>query len=392
MNLTFKFARTPDIYFGAGSFDNIPRLVRGYGKGVVVLTGGSSLMTSGRLDALMSALDALSIKCHHVTVNTEPSPEMIDETVKTFREAGVEVVLAIGGGSVLDAGKAVSAMLPTGEPVFDYLEGVGSGAVHSGVKVPFIAVPTTAGTGSEATKNAVISRVGVDGFKKSLRHDNFVPDVAVVDPELTLSCPSGVTAACGLDAFTQLLESYVSIKATVVTDGLALCAIALFMNNLVPACTVAADDVRVRSALSYASLVSGITLANAGLGVVHGLSSVISAHFDIPHGVICGTLIGAATRVNIQRLRENNDISALKKFSVVGSLMVDDGGSNSREANLEVLISRVEKWVSSLHMPRLSRYGVQEQHLEMIASKTSNKESPVKLPKSDIIDILRQRL
>ncbi|MBF0316768.1 MAG: iron-containing alcohol dehydrogenase [Nitrospirae bacterium] len=392
MNLTFKFAKTPRIYFGAGYFSDVGKIVRGYGGSVVVLTGGSSLRKSGRLDALMAALDALSIKSRHVSINTEPSPEMIDDAVKLCREADIEVVVAIGGGSVLDAGKAVSAMLPTGESVFDYLEGVGSGAVHSGVKVPFIAVPTTAGTGSETTKNAVISRVGVDGFKKSLRHDNFVPDVAVVDPELTLSCPPSVTAACGLDAFTQLLESYVSVKASAMTDSLALGALALFKDNLVAACTVGGGDVGVRAALSYASLISGMTLANAGLGVVHGVSSVISAHFDIPHGVICGTLIGAATKVNIQRLLERNDLGALKKFATLGDLITSEVVGSSMELSLKRLLYGLDEWVSLLRVPRLGHYGVGEQHLEMIAAKSSNKESPVKLSKTDIIDILRQRL
>ncbi|MBF0337106.1 MAG: iron-containing alcohol dehydrogenase [Nitrospirae bacterium] len=392
VNLKFKFARPPHIYFGAGTFKDVCTIVRGYGRSVLVLTGGSSLKASGRLAGLLADLDALSIKHRHVSINTEPFPEMIDEVVRGCRDVGVEVVLAVGGGSVLDAGKAVSAMLPTGEGVFDYLEGVGSGAVHSGVKVPFIAAPTTAGTGSEATKNAVISRVGQDGFKKSLRHDNFVPDVAVVDPELTLSCPPAITASCGLDAFTQLLESYVSTKASVVTDSLALGALELFKDNLVAACTVSPGDIVVRSALSYASLISGITLANAGLGVVHGISSVISAHFDIPHGVICGTLIGAATKVNIQRLMADNAVDALKKFAAVGDLITAQSGNSSVESSLESLIRTIDNWVSALRMPLLSHYGVGQQHLDMIASRSSNKESPVKLSNADIMDILRQRL
>ncbi|MBF0344265.1 MAG: iron-containing alcohol dehydrogenase [Nitrospirae bacterium] len=387
----FQFAKTPHIYFGAGSFNEIGKITKRYGTSVLVLTGGSSLKTSGRLAALLSTLDAHSIKHYHTTIDTEPSPELVDEVVRAFKEKAIEVVLAIGGGSVLDAGKAASAMLPTGEPVFDYLEGVGSGVVHSGVKVPFIAVPTTAGTGSEATKNAVISRVGVNGFKKSLRHDNFVPDAAIVDPELTITCPSSVTAACGLDAFTQLIESYVSTKASPMTDGLALSALALFKDKLVAACTTAANDIGLRTALSYASLMSGITLANAGLGVVHGLSSVISAYFNIPHGVICGTLIGAATKVNIQRLTEKNDMVNLKKFATVGALLIDEDPVEMDIA-LKRLIYKIDEWISVLQLPLLSTYGLKTEHLEMIAAQTSNKENPVSLTKTDIIDILKQRL
>ena len=193
-------------------------------------------------------------------------------------DRGIDVVLSTGGGSVIDAGKAVSAMLRVEGSVAEYLEDVGT-RKHPGTKVPFVAVPTTAGTGCEATRNAVLSRVGPDGFKKSLRHDNFLPDAAVVDPVLTLSCPPDITAACGLDALTQLLESFVSTKASVLTDVLALSGLEHIGNSLVPACTNSGQDIDMRANLSYAALMSGITLTSAGLGTVHGFASSIGGLF-----------------------------------------------------------------------------------------------------------------
>ena len=161
-----------------------------------------------------------NIKFQKVVVNSEPSPELVDETVQKYSAEKIDVVVSIGGGSVIDAGKAISAMLNTSGSVREYLEVVGN-KEHPGTKVPFIAVPTTSGTGSEATKNAVISKLGKDGFKRSLRHDNLVPDVALIDPELTLNCPPDITAAAGMDCFTQLAEAYLSGKSNDYTDALA---------------------------------------------------------------------------------------------------------------------------------------------------------------------------
>lgn len=405
MSMTFNFARAPYIHFGAGKFGTIGKVAGKFGKRAVIVTGGSSLAESGRMDSLVKLLESESITHYHVGFTGEPSPEIVDGAVSRFAGKGIDAVIAVGGGSVLDCGKAISAMLRVGGPVTDYLEGVGTGAAHSGEKVPFIAVPTTAGTGSEATKNAVISRVGTGGFKKSLRHDNFVPDVAVVDPELTLSCPPAVTSACGLDAFTQLLESYVSTKASPMTDALALGALEGMKNDtLLTVCTVdGATDVGLREKLAYASLISGITLANAGLGVVHGIASVVGAYFPIPHGVACGTLIGAATRMNVKKALEAAIIDvppntpeaqkalnaqkareALDKFAHCAAILT--GGF------IDDLLDLIDWWIYTLEVPRLGHYGITQSHLDMIASESSNKENPVKLTKEEITEVLLARL
>jgi len=217
----FSFARMPEIHFGPGRRSLLPRLIARYGRNVLLVTGSASFARSPRYQALTDELAKAGIRIVHCSVSGEPSPDFVDATVASVRGEEFACVVGIGGGSALDAGKAISAMLPLGDSVVPYLECVDS-RKHDGRKVPYIAVPTSSGTGAEATKNAVLSNIGADGYKSSLRHDNFVPDVALLDPEFTLTCPADVTAACGLDALTQLLEAYVSSKASPMTDALAL--------------------------------------------------------------------------------------------------------------------------------------------------------------------------
>ena len=182
----FVFSGMPRIVFGSGEFRRVPRIVKEMGDHVLVVTGVSSLERSGKWDELEDGLEKETIRCSRATLQGEPSPDFVDDTVSQLRDRGIQVVLAVGGGGVVDAGKAISAMLSQDASVCEFLEGIGN-RIYNGEKLPFIAVPTTSGTGSEATKNAVLSRVGPQGFKKSIRHDRFVPDVALIDPELMLS-------------------------------------------------------------------------------------------------------------------------------------------------------------------------------------------------------------
>ena len=390
----FTFSGIPRILFGAGAFRRVYRIVREMGDHALVVTGVSSLEQSGKWDELVKGLAKESIRFSHVTVQGEPSPDLVDQAVSRFRDRGIRAVLAVGGGSVVDAGKAISAMLPQGSSVYEFLEGIGPGT-HNGEKIPFVAVPTTSGTGSEATKNAVLSKVGPQGFKKSIRHDRFVPDVAVVDPELVLSCPPEVSAACGMDAFTQLLESYVSTRASPVTDALATSGLSFLKDSLIPVCTTGGDSIEMRAAMAYASLVSGITLANAGLGIVHGLASPIGGSFSIPHGVVCGTLVGAETRVNIEKLRgeEHGNPVALRKYAKIGAL-VSERNYRPEDVDLlcDLLIEKIDAWTERLSIPRLSRYGMRVSDLDEIARRAGNKNNPVPLNHEEIRDLLLMRL
>jgi alcohol dehydrogenase class IV len=384
----------PRIEFGPGKFRVMGRLIQGFGKRALLVTGSASLERSGKWTELAGKLEEQALESWRCRLDGEPSPEFVDSAVSAYRDKGIEVVVAVGGGSVIDAGKAISAMLTQDAPVKEFLEGVGT-REHPGHKVPLIAVPTTAGTGSEATKNAVLSRVGTQGFKKSLRHDNFVPNIAVIDPELMRSCPADVTAACGMDALTQLLEAYLSPKASPLTDALAFSGLGYLKDSLIPVCTKEADHVGKRAGMAYAALLSGIALANAGLGIVHGLASPIGGRFRVPHGVVCGTLVGMATRLNVKALRKLGEegLPGLRKYARIGALV---HGQAFREEDTDrcadLLVSRLEVWTESLHLPRLGSYGIRSGDVDEIAEAAGNKNNPVALGKEEIRDLVLARL
>jgi alcohol dehydrogenase class IV len=386
----FQFSRLPLIYFGSGKINYLPELIRSYGTAFILVTDQSSFLNSQYAEELFNSFRKLGITSYHFIVGAEPSPEIIDSAVSKFKNIDINVVVGIGGGSVLDAGKAISAMMYKQESVKEYLEGVGT-MEHPGTKIPYIALPTTSGTGSEATKNAVISQVGKDGFKKSLRHDNFVPDIALIDPALTVSCPENITAASGMDCFTQLTESYLSPKACEYTDALAWEGLKAIKSSLVQS-YLQGTDIRVRSGMSFAALTSGICLANAGLGAVHGFASSIGGMFDIPHGVICGTLMAPANAINVRTLRkEKNNPPALRKYSCLGKLFLEKGNKPDGYY-IDGFIEYLMKLSDQLKLPHLGQFGIEEKDLEIICRITELKNNPVKLNINDLDEILRNKL
>lgn len=390
----FLFFSTPRIHFGVNCIASIGRIVTGYGPSVLWVHGSGSHSKSTVRDTVASALAQAGVRIHEWEISSEPAPFEIDRAVAEFGagDAGnISVVLATGGGSVIDAGKAISAMLRIGTPVSEYLEEVGV-KQHPGKKLPFIAAPTTAGTGSEATCNAVLSNVGPGGFKKSLRHVNLMPDVAVIDPALSLSCPSDLASACGMDALTQLLESFVSTKAGPLTDALAETGLDRLRDNLVPSCTAKTDDVNMRSNLSYAALLSGITLANAGLGTVHGFASSIGGMFRIPHGVVCGTLLAPCMRRTVEKLiAAGGPLRHIVKFAQAGEVICGRRGGTAEET-CDMLVEKLAEYARLLKMPKLSAYGIAMPDIAAIVDKTDNKNNPVDLDKEDLRGILLERL
>lgn len=389
----FFFAKVPPIHFGTGKLQQLPKLIRQMeGQSVLLVTGGKSLEASGHLAQINTLLDDAGITHHRVICAGEPTTPEIDRICAEYRSQLIDVVVGIGGGSVIDAGKAISAMLPHSNSIFDHLEGVGRGVPHSGVKVPYIAIPTTSGTGGEVTKNAVISEVGLNGYKKSLRHDNLIPDAVIVDGTLLTSCPRSVTAACGMDAFTQLLEPYLSPTASPLTDAIAWSGLEAIADNLLLSCGEGAEDTAVREGMAYASLASGIALANAGLGIVHGLASPIGGLFPIPHGVVCGTLMAAAVRANwhaLQIRQPNSPVVA--KMAQLGQRLCQDS-NRSNEYYCDALVAILEDWTIQLDLPRLGTYGIQSSDLDKILDQTQNRNNPIELTRDEIRTLVETRL
>ncbi len=392
----FAIGRLPRIEFGAGCLARLPGLAAAYGRQLLLVTGGESFTATAQWDSLEQNLRERGCTWDLIRIAGEPSPEAVDDAVDLYRDHGIHVVIGIGGGSVLDAAKAIAGLLKPGNSVMDHLEGVGPELPYEGPATPFIAVPTTAGTGSEATKNAVLTRHGVDGFKKSFRDEQLMAAYAIIDPDLLASCPPDLIAANGMDAFTQLLEAYVSTRSNPITDALALSGIQAAVEGLLPwyqgeSGTAAAIG---QEKMAYAALLSGICLAQTGLGSVHGLAQPLGSFFPIPHGVICGTLLAAATEVNIEVMQLRvPDAPALKKYAAVGRLilenpMLDDGMA------LAGLIEMLKDWTVRLRLPTLSSLGVGLADFRRIVAHSrgsSMKTNPVLLTDEEVERILHQR-
>jgi alcohol dehydrogenase len=387
----FNFSKVPPIYFGRGKIKLLPDIIHKFNADrVLLVTGKYSLQNSGTLSLIEELLNQViweRIICEH-----EPTTHFIDNCCLEHRGKSYQLVIGIGGGSVIDAGKAISAMLPHNNSIFDHLEGVGQGIPHSGVKIPYLAIPTTSGTGGEVTKNAVISEIGENGYKKSLRHDNLIPDAVIVDGNLLTSCPTFVTASCGMDALTQLLEPYLSPIASPLTDAIAFSGIEKIVESLLPVCGEEAQNPALREKMAYGALMSGIALANAGLGIVHGLASPLGGFFPIPHGVICGTLMAQAVKTNWEAIQHRDrDNYAIAKMAKVGKLLTSTKGKDEAYY-IETLIQTLMEWTDHLKIPKLGGYGVKTEHIAKIVAKTNNRYNPIELTPQEIENLLSQVL
>ncbi|MBL8414378.1 MAG: iron-containing alcohol dehydrogenase [Propionivibrio sp.] len=387
----FSIARLPRIEFGSGTLDRLPDIAAGYGSHLLLVTGARSFAESGAGARLFVSLRAHSLSWDQVRVSGEPSPEFVDDTVAALQGTRFDAVVGIGGGSALDAAKAIAGLLRPGNSVLDHLEGIGPERPYQGPATPFIAVPSTAGTGSEATKNAVLSVPG--GYKKSFRDDRLVAEWAIVDPDLLTTCPPALIAADGLDAFTQLLESFVSSRANPFTDALARSGI-MAARDALPALH-RQQSAAARAQMAYASLASGICLAQAGLGAVHGLASPLGAFFPIPHGAVCGTLVASATESNIAALEARDPGSpALPKYAEIGRRFAMQKGLDGPDAR-RFLVASLRRWEEELDLPRLSAYGISADDLPRIVAASrgsSMKTNPIVLSDAELTQILASRL
>jgi alcohol dehydrogenase class IV len=387
--MNFEFCTTPRIIFGKGEFANLPALALEYGARCFIVTGRSAAQAAGgAVERLSDALQERSAVCEVFERVGEPTVTMVDQAMARAREFQPAVVIGMGGGSAIDLGKAVSGLLTNGGGALDYLEGVGAGRKIDQPTLPFIAVPTTAGAGAEATKNAVIS--AADGsFKKSMRSPLLLPNVAVVDPELTVSCPPALTAACGFDALAQLIEAFTSNQAQPITDSLAVAGIERASRSLYAAWRNGAD-LRAREDLSLAALFSGIALANAGLGAVHGLAAPLGVRCGIPHGAACAILLPAVIEANVHALmRRDPDNLALEKYAELAMILSRTSDEPSK------LVQRLRMMQQTMKMPRLGDYGVTEDDIAPLVAASggsSMKFNPVKLYDEELARILTSAL
>lgn len=375
--MSFSILQPPSILFGRGQMAQVARIARGFGARGVVVHGANPSRAAPLLQTFGPAI--LALPCV-----TEPTLLMLEQATIDARAHRPDWVLAIGGGAALDLGKALAAMIPAPGGPLDHLEGVGKALPLQAPPLPFIAVPTTAGTGAEVTKNAVIGvpeGVAGGGRKVSLRDDRMIARVAIIDPALTDHCPWPVTLASGLDAVTQVIEPYVSVKATPYTDALALPAIAPGLRALMQ--LGRGEDPAARDALAWTSLCGGLALANAGLGVVHGLAGVIGGRTKAPHGALCGALLGPVLQMN----RDRSTGAYRDRLDHVCTLLAEVLGCPADAAP-----QTLGNWAHSAGLPRLSALGVRQEDHATIAtgaqSASSTKGNPVELSHADLCAVL----
>lgn len=373
-----QIASLPELRIERNSFLTLPSLLAERGFRRIGLVHGRTVYRNHGPEFEASLKEA-GIEYLTREVVGEPSPGIVDSIAEEWRDASLELIVALGGGSVIDAGKAAAAMLgePGEESVKEFLEGVGTRS-PSGRTLPLYALPTTAGTGSEATKNAVISEIG--GFKKSLRHDNFVPKLALLDARLALGVPDDVTRASGLDGITQLLEAYLSTKANPFTDALALSGLEA-AGGAFPQLLKDPADIAARESMAYAAYLSGVCLANAGLGLVHGAASPLGAAREIPHGLVCGRLLPGVLR-RIEERAVGDELIAGKLTAAAAALRC---GGGSLALYLEELLRRTG-------LPGFRAYGFDEESLEGLAAECGRKNSPVDFTNAEIRTILKEAL
>lgn len=391
----FAIGRLPRITFGAGSLAKVPGLVAGHGSRVLLVTGGRSFNASSRRAELEAGLADAGVTLVGSTIVTgEPGRGDIERPVERYRAADITVVLGIGGGAVIDTAKAIAGLLKTDTELMDHLEGVGRDVPYPGPALPVVAVPTTAGTGSEATRNAVVTERGTDGYKRSFRDETMVPADAVIDPDLLATAPRTLIASNGLDALTQLLEALTSQRATPVTDALARDGLMAVREGLLAwhADPGGAGAAAARSQMAYAALLSGICLANAGLGAVHGFASPLGAQLPIPHGMACGAVLWQVIETNIRALRARDPGSpALPKYADVGRLLADMPADADDDTAREALVATLRSWVERLEVPGLSTFGMTPEHIPAVVADSpgsSMRTNPVALSDAELTAIL----
>ncbi|MDF7798510.1 iron-containing alcohol dehydrogenase [Pontiellaceae bacterium B1224] len=384
--MNFEFATAQRIIFGPGKLAELPNLIQGMGKKAALVTGTNA----ERIGPIFKTLRECGVEPAAFSIKKEPTVERITLFSATARELGCDFVVALGGGSIIDAGKAMAALLTNTNDLMDYLEVIGKGEPLTEDPAPCIAIPTTAGTGAEVTKNAVL-KCEDNQVKVSMRHPKMLPTVALVDPELTLSMPPEVTASTGLDAFVQLLEAFISKKSNPLTDGICREGLKRVSRSLYHA-YLHPEDLNARTDVAFASLCGGLALANAGLGVIHGFAGPIGGMFSAPHGMVCATLLPASAELNysamISRDPEN---PAIAKFDEAAQIILKD-----ENGTIEEVFDRLKGLCAQMFVPGLSEFGIKESDFPAIVAKARNassmKGNPIPLTDEELLSILNTSL
>jgi len=379
----FEFATAGRIVAGAGRAAELPGVLAGLGSRVLVCTGANPARHA-------DLLAGLGLPAAAFPVAGEPTVELARAGVAVAREHGADVIAAVGGGSVIDLGKAAAMLLANGGDPLDYLEVVGSGQKVTRPALPYVAVPTTAGTGAEVTANAVLA-VPEHRLKASLRSPLMIPRVALVDPVLAVSCPPAVTAASGLDALTQCLEPFVSVRATPLTDGLAREGLRRAATGL-RAAHADGGDLAARTDMATCALLGGMALANAKLGAVHGLAGVIGGTADVPHGVACAALLAPVIDANVRALRSGAPGSpVLDRYAEVARLLTGRPGASVQDG-----LAWIRETLALLGVPGLAAFGLGPGNADDIAAKAMTSSSmqgnPVALSHGDLKAVLLEAL
>lgn len=381
---SFEFATADRIIFGAGKLNELGKQIDGRAQRLLFVRGHSS----DAITRVREILDTLGIPSTEFQVHGEPTIDVVREGIKAAQDC--DMVIGLGGGSVLDAGKAIAALVTNPGEVSDYLEVIGKGQPLINASLPYIAIPTTAGTGAEVTRNAVLESAE-QNVKVSLRSPLMLPQLALVDPELTYTLPPEITANSGLDALTQLIEPFVSVKANPLTDAICRAGMHHAARSLRRAYENGADT-EAREGMSLASLLGGLALANAALGAVHGFAGPLGGMLHAPHGVLCARFLPLVMEANVKALEARRpEHPALARYVEIAQILTGEKAATALDG-----ASWTSELVNDLKIPRLSIYGMRPEDFPEAVQKTqkanSFKGNPIALDEKELTAILEQAL
>lgn len=381
--MRFEFATAARIIFGKGTVREAAPLASELGNCVLVVTGRNI----ERAEPLLESLNKAGLQVVTFRVSEEPTIQLTIEGVKLARHSSCDVVIGMGGGSVIDAAKAIAALLSNSGDIMDYLEVIGRGQPLTQAPTPCIALPTTAGSGAEVTRNSVLKSLE-HKVKVSLRSPLMLPDIAIIDPELTYSMPPSLTASTGLDALTQILESFVSLKSNPLIDAVCRAGLKRAARSL-PRAFTDGHDTNAREDMAMVSLFGGLALANSKLGAVHGIAGPMGGMFTAPHGAICARLLPFVMEVNVRALKRQDSLQFIRRYDEVAQIFTGNFKAKAQDG-----IAWIHDLCDSFDVPALTAFGITENHFSELVAKSKKASSmqgnPVNLSDEELTEILKK--